>query len=180
MNLVKNRVLASILIVLLIGCSSKKNDFDRAATLHYYCSFVDEVNTDFSKKIIEQITKNIYDNSYVITNQSGINWPYFKRVDEPANFPADSVLLPHPGLHKFHQFKAYQPNESSQFKVLTTIVSATEQEVELNETVYQKGSDGNWEVLVDVGIMKLPRSSEMDEQSFIHFIKEQLILITFK
>ncbi|MDH5366475.1 MAG: hypothetical protein OEW67_05770 [Cyclobacteriaceae bacterium] len=173
-------LLTGILSICMTGCNSSNNEFEKASILHYYCTFTDEVNTDFSKNVIDKIVKNINGSTYIITQQSGRKWPYFKFVDNPSSFPADSVLFPHPGLHMFHEFSTYVPNESTQFKVDVKLVTATETEVSLNEIVYKKGSSNDWKVLVDVGIIRLSKSAEMDQQSFIQLVEDEVILITFK
>lgn len=149
--------------------------------LDYYYEFDDHENSSLSSKTVSTIQKNINGNSYIITNGSGKNWPYYKIVDDPEDFPADSILFPHPGLHRFFPLDAYRSQDGKHFKVKTTLFQIDANTVKVQVVVYEKNTKvDNWHSLVDANVHDFPRKHYKTDEELIQFIEENIILISFK
>ena len=166
-------------IFLAISCTQEKAE--NMVYLDYYYDFKDFENSSLSSKAIRAIQQQINGKSYVITNNSGKQWPFYVNVEDPENFPADSILFPHPGLHRFSPLDNYKPRDGRHFKITTTFYQVATDTVKMKVVVYEKNTkETSWKILVDAIIKDFPRKHYKTEEGLIQFIEENIILISFK
>ena len=172
-----------LFLFLVTSCSfSKKEEFNKAAILDYYYEFIDNEQSDKSRDAIAKIKKEIEGNTYIITHSSGNGeWPYYLKVENPTNFPKDSIMIPHPGLHYFSDINTFQVKDSRQFQISTTFYRMESDTVEINVKVLERNITlKQWNEIVDVGVLKFNQNKFTEEADLVQFIKENIILISFK
>lgn|GEM_PF-2008122 len=96
----------TLLIVLFLhfccACTSNHSTPER----NFY--FEIQSHDDASKQLAEYITQRISRHKYTITNQSGLEWPFYKELQEDEDIPKDSLMPPHWFLHKMIPKKTNQ------------------------------------------------------------------------
>lgn len=172
-----------VYLLLCIACSiSPSDDYEKALTLNYYYEFTDESNTSFSRDAIEEIKKALKNKVYIITPGSGKgNWPYFKEVVDVKNFPRDSILPPHPGLHKFFDINDYSNQQEKHYKVQVTFYPSQPDSLNVGMEVMMKNcASCEWENLVDMGSLNFYNKKYTFQSELIKDIEQHIVFVTFK
>jgi len=92
-------------LLFFYACTSNHNAPERI----FYCEIQSHDST--SNRLSEYLTNHISNHKYTITNHSGLEWPFYKELQEDEDIPKDSLMPPHWFLHKMipkksnHQLK---------------------------------------------------------------------------
>jgi len=96
----------TLLIVLFLNfcCACTSNHSTPERNFYYEIQSHDSASNQLS----EYLTKHISTHKYTITNQSGLEWPFYKELQEDEDIPRDSLMPPHWFLHKMIPKKSNQ------------------------------------------------------------------------
>jgi hypothetical protein len=70
-----------------------------------------------SNQLADYLRNHISYNRYTITNQSGLEWPFYKELKPDEDIPKDSLMPPHWFLHKMIPKKSKQQLEINEYLV---------------------------------------------------------------
>lgn len=106
---------------------------------------------------------------------------YYTEVLDANNFPKDSILLPHPRLHRLLDIQYYEPEDKRHYKVLTTIYPSHNDTLKIGIVVSKKTkASKNWEQIVDVGIHNYAKKNYVSDSELINHVSEYIVFATFK
>ena len=119
------RELTGVLRVLFISgilcrCSFAPNH--NAPEKNFFFEIVIHNHDNYSIQLSDYIKNHIAQNKYTITNQSGLQWPFYKELKPDEDIPRDSLMPPHWFVHRMIPKKPNQPLEIDDYLVQINLV----------------------------------------------------------
>ncbi|MDH5608550.1 MAG: hypothetical protein OEY56_03645 [Cyclobacteriaceae bacterium] len=140
-------IIAALMLVLN---SCTKDTTVYAEDQNYYFLFIDLENTAGSQSDLMAITSMLPVKKYIITNESGLDWPFFASYDLDEKVPADSIMAPHLYIHRFIPWPGEENTAIGDVKLTISYHYDAKQQPVLGIVKHEKDSTG-WGHQVDTG-----------------------------
>jgi hypothetical protein len=93
----KNLCHTLVIAVAMLSCSENGK---RTPERNFYFEIKTYQQNDFSTSLASYLMSNIPQKKYVITNRSGLEWPYYAGLELDETILLDSLMPPHWNVHK--------------------------------------------------------------------------------
>lgn len=177
------RILSIILSIistsLLTGCTAK--DENEAGVKHFYFEFIDNVQSDLSASVIEDVTKIMPQYDYLMSEESAAKgWPFYGNVARGSSVLKTDMMPPHTNVNRLSPIKQLANyNEDEHTMKVVFVVDKFDNSL---LTISKQSFEWHGEEWHNYS-MKLAtdfKTENIDQQELVEKISKTLIRYTFK
>lgn len=154
---------------------------NNAGVKHFYIEFVDNIESDYSKVLIEHLSVILPRHDYFISEESANKgWPYYEEVVRGAKVLKTDMMPPHTSINRISpigQLKNYNQGEHS-YKAIFTINNLNENLISITKESFTWKED-KWQKMS----MKISTKFKVQDSNQIESftkIAKTLVRYTFK
>jgi hypothetical protein len=124
---------------LITSCNTQKQDDNVAGAKHFYFEFVDEVQSEFTTRVINDISKIMVQYDYIMSEESAAKgWPFYGTVERGSKVLKTDMMPPHTNVNRLSpisKLTTYNDNEHT-LKVIYTVQSVNDSTVNVVKKSY--------------------------------------------
>lgn len=131
---------------LSVCCKNEKKDPNLAGVKHFYFEFVDNVQSELTKELIQSMTETMPEFDYLMSEETASKgWPFYGPVKRGSRVLKTDMMPPHSNVNRLSpisKLKNYNQGEHT-MKALFTIIHKDDHSITITEESFE-WSDGEW------------------------------------
>jgi hypothetical protein len=128
-----------LITIVLCGCNPRG---DYAPDRNFYFEVIPHRFDEQSKKLADYLEKQIPRKKYTITNQSGLEWPFYKELNLDEQILRDSLMPPHWFMHRMIPFTKGQVINTDEFLVRIEVQPMVDTIPNYSVEIFRRDSTG--------------------------------------
>lgn len=175
-------ILVIIMLMFMLSCATRNENV--AGVKHFYFEFDDQVKTEYSLALIDQISEQLPKYDYLISEESGAEgWPFYASVDRGSRVLKSEMVPPHSNVNRLSAIE-YLPEdmahgEDEHLMKLIVELKAMDNGVLILDKQSFKWKNNQWEVF-SMKIESQFRTDEKPVEEVADKIAKTLTRYTFK
>ncbi len=152
---------------------------NHAPDRNFYFEVVTHKHDDFSIHLSDYIKNHIPQNKYTITNQSGLQWPFYKELKPDEDIPRDSLMPPHWFIHRMIPKNPDQPMKIDEYLVHIDLVPQPDTIPNYSVEIFKMDSTG-LALSASTGIHYIDSTEFSSPETLADFYLKSIIRYSFK
>lgn len=132
-------------VCFIASCEASTNS-KIAGVKNFYFEIIDNIQSDFSLQLVEQISETLPQNDYLISEESAAQgWPFFGIVPRGSEVLKTDMMPPHSNVNRLtpiRDLKNYNTGEHK-MKAVFTINNSSSETISISKESFE-WKDGSW------------------------------------